>query len=373
MIDGGHVHHVPHLVPVAQRLAELRPDWLIFVTTLTGRTARAVEQFRDQYAPDPGHIRLRPDGLFPRLSTDREAVLRESDVVPSFDAVVTADGRKPARGARSILICAGGGDHDLPLPCGAGFERVLVAGEKARMRMIEAGGVASDRIVVSGSPILDLPAARMRLWPADGRRTVLYNPHWSPQLSSWFRWGRAILDWFADHPDYRLILAPHPQLFARRFARSPRSWWPHPVPWPEARHLRAPNIHVDLDSSLLSTRAYAESADIYLGDANGQLYEFLARPRPCGFLNAHGALDPADRRFTGWSAGHVIDDVRQLGELLHVATEWHPQIYRPVQEQLFASSLSVTGAPAALRAAMAISDCLDPAGTYAASPEPCRA
>ena len=53
---------------------------------------------------------------------------------------------------------------------------------------------------------------------ADGRPVVLYNPHVSPHLSSWFRVGRQILDWFVEHDEYQLIFAPHVMLFERSFA-----------------------------------------------------------------------------------------------------------------------------------------------------------
>ncbi|MGH1560342.1 hypothetical protein ACRAWD_27245 [Caulobacter segnis] len=51
----------------------------------------------------------------------------------------------------------------------------------------------------------------------DGRPVVLYNPHVSPHLSSWYRNGRQVLDWFVEHDDHHLIFAPHVMLFERPF------------------------------------------------------------------------------------------------------------------------------------------------------------
>lgn len=44
---------------------------------------------------------------------------------------------------------------------------------------------------------------------------------------------------------------------------------------------------VDLDSPRLVEMTYTLTADIYLGDLSSQLYEFLIRPRPVAFINAH--------------------------------------------------------------------------------------
>jgi len=372
-IGGDDVCHVSNVLPIAEQLLHIRPSWSVFVATEARRTADAVERFREPHAPNPVHLRLRARGLI-HPAADPKALLSEADVLPSFDAVIDAaplpKAMEPAAHQTHILLHLDVGDHDRPAITRP-YDLVLVAGEKARARMIDAGGIAPDRIAVTGSPILDLPVVPIRLWPDDGRKAVVYNPHGSPGLSSWFRWGRAILDWFVDHPEYRLILAPHPGLFARRLTWPEKTWWPRRTWRPEERHLRAANIHIDLANGELLSRAYLESADIYLGDASGQLYEFLARPRPCGFLSAQTISEPFDSRFIGWSAGHVVDDVRQLGELLQIAVEWHEQVYRPVQEQLFRSSISVTAVPAALRAAEAIVDCVERG--YAIELEPCRA
>lgn len=365
VIGGDDLHHVPQVASIAQSLAESRPDWQIFFATLTHRAARDVRKVQAQYAPAPVHLRLRPSMAWPGGSIDRDAVLHEAEVLPSFDLIVVTHAERAVGYGKRILLCPNGGDHDLPRASGEAFERILVAGEKTRIRLIGEAGMPADRIRITGSPIFDRPTPPIRLWPDDGRRTVIYNPHWSPRLSSWFRWGAALLEWFADHPDYRLILAPHPYLFEQRFVRPAGRWFPRRVYRPGVRYLQAPNIHADLSSSLLATRAYLECADIYLGDANSQLYDFLARPRPCGFLNAHGMLGPADPRLISWRAGHVIDDLGDLGEMLRVAAEWHPDIYRPAQEQLFAASIAMGDTPAAERAARAIVDCLEPGVPYA--------
>src|SRR3546814_2576072 len=46
------------------------------------------------------------------------------------------------------------------------------------------------------------------------RPTVLYAPHCKRELSSWDRFGRDIIAWFAGQDRYNLVVAPHVRLFA---------------------------------------------------------------------------------------------------------------------------------------------------------------
>ena len=54
---------------------------------------------------------------------------------------------------------------------------------------------------------------------------------------------------------------------------------------------------------------YLCAADIYLGDMSSQLYEFLVKPRPVVFLNAHQADWKGNPRYAGWHLGAVADGV----------------------------------------------------------------
>src|SRR5690606_20184835 len=91
-------------------------------------------------------------------------------------------------------------------------------GPKIRERLIADAGVAPETISVVGYPKFDLAPPRPALPFVDETRpVVLYNPHVSPHLSSWYDEGRAVLDWFVEHEDYQLIFAPHVMLFERPF------------------------------------------------------------------------------------------------------------------------------------------------------------
>jgi hypothetical protein len=192
-----------------------------------------------------------------------------------------------------------------------------------------------------------------------GRPVVLYNPHPSPHLSSWYRHGRDVLDFFVDNDDYQLIFAPHVMLFERRFVVSIDRLRVNRAGRLDQRYLRSPNIHIDLGSRASTDLSYTTAADIYLGDASSQVYEFLYRPRPCLFLNSRRVAWRGDPNFEHWNAGPVIDHPDQLAAGLKLAIDSHQSTFRPVQEELRARSFEAGGEPPSRRAAMALMEFMD--------------
>ena len=116
-----------------------------------------------------------------------------------------------------------------------------------------------------------------------------------------------------------------------------------------------PNIHLDPGSENSVDMTYLNQADIYLGDVSSQIYEFIYRPRPCVFLNAHGVTDWRDNTyFRHWQAGEVIEDITQLGPALARAPQEHKDCYRQAQKDLLSDTFSITDRPASIRSARAI-------------------
>jgi hypothetical protein len=237
----------------------------------------------------------------------------------------------------------------------ASFDFVLVSGPKIRDRLASEVGMSLERMAVVGYPKFDLPrsAGVPPKFRGNGKPIILYNPHVSPHLSSWYTHGRDVLDFFLESPDYNLIFAPHVMLFERKVVLSIdklRLNFPGTL---DPKYAQAPNIHVDLASSLSTDMSYTEAADVYLGDASSQIYEFLLRPRPCIFLNSRAAAFGGDPNFAHWSAGRVIDDLSELGEALSNASEDHRR-YVGTQQMMFARSIDLNGVPSSQRAAAAI-------------------
>src|SRR4051812_32933559 len=73
----------------------------------------------------------------------------------------------------------------------ARFDHVLVSGKKVRDRLVAEAGMEADQLSTIGYPKFDLIPVRAAKLPmqGNGRPTVLYNPHVSPHLSSWFKHG----------------------------------------------------------------------------------------------------------------------------------------------------------------------------------------
>jgi hypothetical protein len=238
----------------------------------------------------------------------------------------------------------------------AGFDHVLVSGPKIRDRLVREAKVDPERISVVGYPKFDLTPPRPGIQPQAGERrpVVLYNPHASPHLSSWYGAGRRVLDWFVEHDEYHLIFAPHVMLFERPFVLSIDPLRLDRAGRIDERYLRAPNIQIDLGSRASTTMAYTDRADIYLGDASSQVYEFLRRPRPCVFLNTHGFAWRNDPNFAHWRAGLVIEDPAELGEALARVREDHASVYRPIQQAMFDYSFDLRQEPSSARAARAL-------------------
>lgn len=368
------VHQVAHSLPIAMALAERRPDLEILVATTNRRLTAEVVRLagplfgRGLSLVELGVRRASSRALAGALESVLPAgkllVYRDNlDFFGSLDVLVVAEKTslvlKTRYGLKDLRIVHtrhGAGDRAIGFDrASAGFDHVLVSGPKIRDRLIAEAGVAAETISVVGYPKFDLapPRPNMPLMDAD-RPVVLYNPHVSPHLSSWYEAGRAVLDWFVEHDDHQLIFAPHVMLFERPFVLTIDKLRIDRAGRIEERYLRAPNIHIDLGSRASTTMAYTQRADIYLGDVSSQVYEFLLRPRPCVFLNSHGFDWRGDANFEHWRAGPVIERPAELGSALERARAEHETVWRPAQEALFSRSFDLTAERSSVRAARAL-------------------
>ncbi|MBL8554250.1 MAG: hypothetical protein JNL41_08225 [Phenylobacterium sp.] len=371
------VHQVAHSLPIALALARARTGAEIVVATTNARLSAEVIRLGEgligpairlvQLGLRTRASRLARTVLEPVLPAAKLLVYRDNlDFFRGLDVLVVAEktslilrSRYGLKDLRIVHTRHGAGDRAIGFDrASAAFDHVLVSGRKIRDRLVAEAGVDPETISIVGYPKFDVaPPSRVHPLIEDDRPVALYNPHVSPHLSSWFRTGRQVLDWFADRDDRHLIFAPHVMLFERPFTLSiDRLRVDRPGRLDE-RYLRAPNVHIDLGSRASTTMAYTRRADIYIGDASSQVYEFLVRPRPCVFLNPHGYDWEDDPNFAHWRAGPVIGDASQLGPALDAALAQHAGRYAPIQRELFDYSFDLTDEPSSIRAARALAAC----------------
>ncbi|HEY6965448.1 MAG TPA: hypothetical protein VI407_09535 [Erythrobacter sp.] len=290
------------------------------------------------------------------------------DFFRSFDAVVVSEKTtlllKTRYGLDNLKLIHtrhGAGDRAIGFnPESAGFDLVLVAGPKIRDRLIADAGLRPEQLAMVGYSKFDLCAQNRfaDLFPAPERPVVIYNPHPSPRLSSWFRDGAKVLAAFRNQDRYNLIFAPHMMLFERKWVVTvdPPSLARVVPPGPE--YAREPRIHIDTGSAASSDMSYTNRADIYLGDVSSQVYEFLRVPRPCLFLNSHGVDWRNDPNYLHWQAGPVLESAEGLLDQIDAAVAARND-YAAAQKALIAATFSLTERPSAERAADAITDFLE--------------
>ncbi len=371
------LHQVAHIAPIIPALQRQAPHARVEVITSSERQADAVRQFLDPALPMPAFWSIRPNrsvrliekmlgNMVPlnRLSS----LKRAAELFRHFDALVVPETtttflkkNRPSERPRLIFFPHGAGDRSIGFsPEIRLFDYVLLPGEKTRDRMLAAGVVRLDNHRIVGYPKFEAYANRppAKLFDND-KPTVLYNPHFDPLLSSWFRFGKQILDYFANQNDYNLIFAPHVMLFQRKILASVEHRLLRFRQRLDSRYDRLDHIHIDTGSPRSIDMTYTNAADIYLGDVSSQIYEFIQTPRPAIFLNSHGAEWQGNANYEHWTFGPVLDDIANLGATLDAVLPLSDTC-RLAQARAFAYSFDMDNPDSpSRRAAAAISEFLE--------------
>lgn len=368
------IHQIPHSLPIAIELARMGGHEVVAITS----TPRLSDEVRRLGAGEVGtRIELVELGIKP-LSRVLSAIASpvapaaklffykdNLDFLKGFDALVVSEKTSLTLRTRFGLTKPklihtrhGAGDRAIGFNASSKlFDHVLCSGPKIRDRLIQDVGMPADRISVIGYPKFDMFAQPSVHPTIHGKPVAVYNPHPAPHLSSWYEDGNRLIGGLVDHGCHTL-LAPHIMLFERRYAISLESKSVRRPPPISDAFLNNPAVTIDTSSPALSDMSYMMLADCYIGDASSQIYEFLKTPRPCLFINSHGAAWQGDPNFAHWRAGPVIDDVSGIGEAIDEAFASHERIYKPVQQEMFANTFDLTDTPSSVRGARAIVDFL---------------
>ncbi|MFV3075878.1 hypothetical protein [Niveispirillum fermenti] len=344
-------HQILHSLPTALELSVLRPDWQVEILAPSRGHLDYIEQFLPLY---PG-ARVTLTRLCQPLAVDIMRRFRPLPVPPKvwsllhnrtllngFDALVMTDKtslwlrRFGVHRPKLINTEHGAGDRDVTVDARvAKFDFNLIPSPKTAAWLLEAGYLRPGHYAVGAYAKFDIirrrQGSQLPLF-ANGRPTVLYNPHFEPELSSWPGVGMRLLDIMARQDRYNLVFAPHMRLFD-----PPRPH--HQAAF--ARYRGLEHIRIDPGSDASCDMTYTLGADLYLGDVSSQVYEFLWRPRPCLFLNTHDVAWRDNPRYRFWTLGAVLTGVEDIVARLDQAFATHAQ-WRSAQEAAFAANFDLS-------------------------------
>ncbi|MYL98518.1 glycosyl transferase [Novosphingobium sp. FGD1] len=371
------LHHVYHAMPLAVELSRDQRFAVNIVAMTDEHLALAREIAHRHGAVRIGFIRAGGPVLAavtrvaggatpPKLP----ALAAARSLLAGYDAIVVPERTSlllrhaGLRRTTFIHTCHGAGDRAV------GYDRrirqfdfVLLAGEKQRRRMLDEGLIREGHYAVVGYGKFDLTEGRLpdRLFAQD-RPIVLYNPHFSKRLSSWPSMGIDIIRQFAQDDRFNLIVAPHVRLFDNRRKRAA-------MERRLAEFAGNGHIHIDLGSAASVDMRYAKAASVYLGDVSSQVYEFVVRPRPCLFLDSHGAQWQGDPNYRHWNYGPVHQSADGIVDKVADAIATHDR-YLPAQQEGIAETFDREDVPASVRAAEAVADFLSHRPSRASAPAP---
>ncbi len=265
--------------------------------------------------------------------------------------------RKDRNKPKFVFLMHGAGDRDYPFtpeyrPFIEKFDLITTAGPKINDLFARMGKFEHTKFETCGYQKFDIikkiQKNKKKLFN-NNKPIVLYNPHFKPHLSSYFKFGDQILEYFYQNPEYNLIFAPHMNLFSPNIKGSQN---PESI---KQKYFEAPNIIIDFGSEKSVDMTYTLNADVYLGDVSSQVYEFLLqKPKPVIFINAHDFNWHNDIHFQNWHLGKVIKNLEDLPELLLKRNIWQKE-FEEKQKKAIAYTFDIQKEKnAAKRAAEAI-------------------
>jgi len=340
------IHHIQHFVGIASELSKNNDyqvdiitypgehDYLKSLIQLMGGDAISlVEVFTRKVRQliDKVKKRKRPSPLF--------LTKHNRKLMSSYDALVFTDFKTnyfdKKNNTKFIYINHGSGDgaygyktENLEI-----FDLLLLAGEKIIERAY-AEGMKKVNYKIIGYSKFDVTQAEYNephLFN-NNNKTVLYNPHNKVDLSSWYKHGLEVLEFFYTHKEYNLIFAPHINLFNHKYYLSPDIL--------DKKYFEADNIHMDTGSNNSSNMTYTLSADVYLGDVSSQVYEFLFERKPCLFLNSHNVNWIDNHSYLHWGFGKVLSETTDLDSQLLNIDEEHKN-YIDIQNKYFNKTFDI--------------------------------
>lgn len=366
-------HQVPHTAGILRALVIGRPQLPIvcaFGTEAIAQSVRAIVGAEaashiiwfDLALPRIGPImrmvnRIAPSERLARLQHHSAALKNASLIISPERTCLYLKRKWKGEGPKIIFVPHGAGDRSVTYHREmAEFDAMLVSGQKVADEMIRHGLADPESIAIIGYPKFDsIDTSARRNFFDNERPTFVYNPHFDPHLSSWYRHGHSIINWFAFGPgrDFNLIFAPHIMLFRKQFHISLEYKVAKRRPDLNPQWNDMSNIHIDVDSFRLYDMSYTLNSDAYIGDVSSQIYEFIYRPRPAFFIDTHNRKDHLEPAYLSWRAGDVVHSPAELFTYLPMFRE-RGTYYRQRQKEIFDYTMSSAPETSSERGARAI-------------------
>ncbi len=239
-------------------------------------------------------------------------------------------GQKP----KFVLLMHGAGDGEYMIEKSfkksiSKFDLISTSGQKVTDFFKKMGNMPNTKLEVCGYQKFDLVKIEnetIRDFFPNKKPIVLYNPHFKENLSSWHKYGRKILDFFYNNETYNLIFAPHINLLENKKPKKDNKI--------DEKFFTKDNILIDLGSVQSVNMSYTLASDVYLGDVSSQVYEFLLKPRPCLFINAHSVDWQNNKHYQNWKLGQVIPNIDNLNSLLQSRNNWQQNFFQKQKEAI---------------------------------------
>ena len=357
-----HQAHTAHQLPIAAHLS-LMTGYAVELIVTTQVTVNDLQILLTQYPDHNCTFRLIKGGklktwlgrlkgrLYPNV---RNVINCNKALFLSFDVLVTPHANLDAvfkldknRKIKYVCTFHGAGDGDIGFDkIFSNYDLLLTAGIEVDKRL-KVEGVVHDnnRSRIIGYPKYEVIKVSTTSPFNNNNPVFVYNPHYGNSLSSWPTFGLQVLDFFANHPQYNLVFAPHIKVFDGR---------PSEV---LNQYSQFANIIIDVSSSKLMDASYTSVANVYIGDVSSQVYEFLYFAlKPVIFLDVANRQNWENQpSFQMWKTGTVVNSMAKFPQAVASAQHTHGD-FIDVQRDLVVRKFSQTGAAPGLRGAQAIAD-----------------
>jgi len=156
------------------------------------------------------------------------------------------------------------------------------------------------------------------------RPTILYNPHFKKELSSFFDAGEQLLESLSRTDKYNIIFMPHPCL-ERQIAR-------------QIDNFKLLKNVVVADSKEINL-SYMIISDLYITDISSSIFEWLYFRKPAIIFNAKKVKWRGNDNYTAWQCAKVVENIADILKTIDHCLV-NPDEFKHKREEMFKETFS---------------------------------